>query len=161
MTTAPTLSLAVQYAAPAPWLPRWRLRRWVARAMMAACEDAACAPFARLHLTLRLVDGDEGRVLNRDFRRRDTATNVLTFAYDTDPDGTVHADVVLCLPVLQREAEAQDKPLSAHAAHLTIHGTLHALGYDHIEAADAKHMEALETRVLAGLGIGDPYCGID
>jgi len=155
--TTPTLSLAVQYAAPAPWLPRWRLRRWVHRAVEAACADEACEPFVRLTLTLRLVDGDEGHELNHNFRGRDTATNVLTFAYGTDPDGTVHADVVLCLPVLQREAAEQQKPVLAHAAHLTIHGVLHALSYDHIEPADARRMEALETRVLAGLGVANPY----
>jgi len=153
---AAALSLAVQYATPAPWLPRWRLRRWVERAMAAARADG-CAPFARLHLTLRLVDDDEGRNLNRDFRGRDTATNVLTFAYGATPDGTVHADIVLCLPVLLREAATQQKPVLAHAAHLSIHGVLHALGYDHDEAQQAQHMEALETRILAALGVADPY----
>jgi len=153
---APALSLAVQYAAPAPWLPRWRLRRWVERAIAAAHADD-CQAFNRLQLTLRLVDGDEGRALNRDFRGRDAATNVLTFAYGAGPDGAVHADVVLCLPVLLREAAEQHKPPLAHAAHLTLHGVLHALGYDHDEPADAQRMEALETRILAAMGVADPY----
>jgi len=154
----PVLSLAVQYAAPAPWLARWRLRYWVQRTITAARAEG-CAPFARLHLTLRLVDAGEGRALNRDFRGRDTATNVLTFAYGADPDGTVHADVVLCLPVLQREASEQHKSPLAHAAHLTIHGVLHALGYDHDEPDKAQRMEALETCILAAMGVADPYCG--
>jgi len=152
----PVLSLAVQYAASTPWLPRWRLRRWVQRAIAAARADG-CAPFTCLQLTLRLVDANEGRALNRDFRGRDTATNVLTFAYGADPDGTVHADVVLCLPVLKREASKQHKSPLAHAAHLTIHGVLHALGYDHEEPDDAQRMEALETRILAAIGVADPY----
>jgi len=154
----PVLSLTVQYAAPAPWLARWRLRYWVQRTITAARADG-CALFARLQLTLRLVDADEGRALNRGFRGRDTATNVLTFAYGADPDGTVHADVVLCLPVLQREASEQHKSPLAHAAHLTIHGVLHALGYDHDEPADAQRMEALETCILGAMGVADPYCG--
>jgi len=154
--TPPTLSLTVQYATPAPSLPRWRLRRWVQRAIAAARADG-CPPLTRLQLTLRLVDDDEGRSLNRDFRGRDSATNVLTFAYGATPDGTVHADIVLCLPVLLREAAAQQKTVLAHAAHLSIHGVLHALGYDHDEAQQAQHMEALETRILAALGVVDPY----
>jgi len=114
----------VQYATPAPWLPRWRLRRWAQHAMVAARADG-CAPFMRLQLTLRLVDEAEGRALNRDFRGRDAATNVLT--------------------------------LLAHAAHLSIHGVLHALGYDHDAPDEAQRMEALETRILAAMGVADPY----
>jgi len=124
---------------------------------MAFARADGCPPFACLQLTLRLVDADEGRALNRDFRGRDTATNVLTFAYGTDPDGTVHADVVLCLPVLLREASEQHKSPLAHAAHLAIHGVLHALGYDHDEPADAQRMEALETGILGAMGVADPY----
>jgi probable rRNA maturation factor len=148
-------SLAVQYAVDEPLLPRWRLRRWVAQALQGAHEDGD-AP-AQTELSLRLVGQAEGRRLNREFRQRDYATNVLTFEYGTDPAGTTRGDIVICMPVLRQEARQQKKTLLAHAAHLTVHGTLHALGYDHITARDAKRMEALETRILARMGLSDPY----
>ncbi len=158
---APSLSLAVQYALPAPELPRWQLRRWARHAVeRVAAEEAALLEeprFRRVELTLRLVDADEGQSLNREFRGRDYATNVLTFEYGVDAEGTASGDIVLCMPVLHREAAEQDKPVLAHAAHLTVHGVLHALGYDHIEEENASDMEALETRILAGLGVPDPY----
>jgi metalloprotein, YbeY/UPF0054 family len=153
---APLLSLSVQYGVPEPRLPRWRLRRWAARALQGAAADG-WVRFRGAHLGLRLVGQAEGRRLNRDFRGRDYATNVLTFEYGIDPDGIAHGDLVLCVPVLVREAREQRKPLLAHAAHLTVHGTLHALGYDHLDARDARRMEALETHILAGMGIADPY----
>jgi probable rRNA maturation factor len=121
------------------------LRRWVRRALQSDAE-----------LTLRFVGAREGRQLNRDFRRRDYATNVLTFGYALAP---VQADIVLCVPVVVREARAQRKPLRAHFAHLVIHGVLHAQGHQHDNAADAARMERLETRLLAGLGYPDPYEG--
>jgi len=152
----PALSMSVQYAAAAPQLPRWRLRRWVARALAGAAGDGL-AGLRAARLGLRLVGLAEGRRLNREFRGRDYATNVLTFEYGIDPEGTAHGDLVLCLPVLAREAREQRKPLLDHAAHLAVHGTLHALGYDHLRARDARRMEALETRILAGMGIADPY----
>jgi probable rRNA maturation factor len=152
---APNFSLAVQYAVQEPRLPRWRLRRWVALALAGAHEDGR-GP-ARTELSVRLVGQAEGRRLNRDFRQRDYATNVLTFEYGADPAGTARGDVVICVPVVAREAREQKKTLLAHAAHLTVHGTLHALGYDHIAAREAKHMEALETRILARMGLSDPY----
>jgi probable rRNA maturation factor len=108
-------------------------------------------------LALRLVDADEGRALNREFRGKDYATNVLTFEYGTDPDGQASGDIVLCVPVLRREADEQGKPLLAHAAHLVIHGVLHALGYDHLEPVEAEEMEALEIAILARMGLPDPY----
>ena len=151
------LSLAVQYATPAPDLPRWRLRRWVTRALEAALEDDMPAA-AKVAYNLRIVGRREGRRLNNDFRTRDYATNVLTFEYGADPSGLTHSDIVICLPVLKEEARAQKKTLLDHAAHLTVHGSLHALGYDHVRARDARRMEALETRVLATMGIPDPYC---
>lgn len=154
--TLPELSLSVQYACAAPALPRWRLRRWVHAALRGLATDMASPP-DRVALTLRLVDAEEGQALNHDYRERDYATNVLTFEYGTDPDNTAHGDIVLCMPVVEREAQEQGKPLLHHAAHLTVHGTLHALGYDHISTAEAQHMEVLETRILAGLGIPDPY----
>jgi probable rRNA maturation factor len=150
------LSLTVQYGTPAPDLPRWRLRRWVAAAARAAAR-APVFPFRSLDLTLRLVDAEEGRQLNREFRQRDYATNVLTFEYGADPDGTARGDIILCVPVLRKEAAEQHKPLLAHAAHLTVHGVLHALGHDHIDAGEARVMEGMETAILAGMGIPDPY----
>ncbi len=154
-TRAAELALAVQYQTDAPQLPRWRLRRWVRRALDAAVPQL---PELRgLALTLRLVDADEGRQLNHDFRGRDYATNVLTFEYGQDPGGIRHGDVVLCLPVMAREAREQGKPEAHHAAHLVVHGVLHALGYDHIEPEQAQDMENLETRILADMGIPDPY----
>lgn len=152
----PELSLAVQYGLAEPRLPRWRLRRWVERAVNAAAADGLIE-FSQAEFSLRLVGQAEGRRLNYDFRSRDYATNVLTFEYGVDPAGTARGDIVMCVPVLIREAREQRKPLLAHAAHLTIHGALHALGYDHIKARDAKHMETLETAILANMGIDDPY----
>ena len=157
---APALSLSVQYGVAEPQLPRWRLRRWVERGLAGACGELPEPP-ARAQLSIRLVGQAEGRRLNRDFRGRDYATNVLTFEYGTDPTGTLHGDLVLCLPVLKREAREQGKPLLEHAAHLTVHGTLHALGYDHIRVRDATRMEKLETRILAGMGLPDPYLARD
>lgn len=150
------LSLTVQYGTPSPELPRWRLRRWVAAAARAAAR-APVFPFQSLDLTLRLVDADEGRQLNHEFRQRDYATNVLTFEYGADPAGTARGDIILCIPVLHREAAEQHKPLLAHAAHLTVHGVLHALGHDHVDAGEARIMESMETAILAGMGIPDPY----
>ncbi len=154
--TRPALSLSVQYAVAAPDLPRWRLRRWAMRALTAALAQGV-EEAARVSFSLRLVGRAEGRSLNRDFRERDYATNVLTFEYGSDPEGVTHGDIVVCLPILKQEAREQKKTLLDHAAHLTIHGCLHALGYDHIEEADAQRMEALETRILADMGIADPY----
>lgn len=152
----PDLSLAVQYAVAEPRLPRWRLRRWAQYALAGAAGDGL-AGFGGAELSLRLVGQAEGRRLNREFRQRDYATNVLTFEYGIGPDGVARGDIIVCVPVLAREAREQRKPLLHHAAHLTIHGVLHALGYDHLRARDAKRMEALETAVLARMGIDDPY----
>lgn len=153
---APMLSLSVQYGVAEPRLPRWRLRRWVARGLAGAAADMAEPP-AAAQLSLRLVGLAEGRRLNREFRERDYATNVLTFEYGADPGGTVHGDIVLCVPVLVKEAREQKKALLDHAAHLVVHGTLHALGYDHLNAREARRMESLETAVLDGMRIADPY----
>jgi probable rRNA maturation factor len=122
---------------------RSTLRRWIVRALQVDAE-----------LTLRFVGTREGRRLNRDFRRRDHATNVLTFNYAASP---MQADIVLCLPVVAREARLQGKTLRAHLAHLVIHGTLHAQGHEHENAAEAARMERLETLLLAELGYPDPY----
>lgn len=150
------LAFSVQYGTPAAELPRWRLRRW-AEAALRAGADTLAEPPAAAALTLRIVDADEGRELNRGYRERDYATNVLTFEYGVDPEGMLHGDIVLCLPVLEREAAEQGKTLRQHAAHLVVHGVLHALGHDHLDEAEAAEMEALETAILARMGLADPY----
>jgi probable rRNA maturation factor len=144
------LSLSVQYAVAGDDLPaRSLLRRWVAAALT---QDAV--------VTLRFVDAAEGASLNRRYRRKTGPTNVLSFVYDDRP-GTVHGDVVLCLPLLRQEAAEQVKTLAAHCAHLVVHGMLHLQGYDHLRADDAARMEAHEVAILATLGVADPYalCG--
>lgn len=125
-------------------LARHRVARWIRAALDAQGE-----------ITVRIVDEAEGRALNRDFRGRDYATNVLTFDYQRAP--TVVADLVLCAPVIAREARQARRPIEAHYAHLLVHGTLHAQGWDHEHAADAKRMQAREQAVLAALGYPDPY----
>ena len=140
------LSLQIQADPDAGPLPadRRQLRRWV---------EAALATDAQL--VLRFVGSDEGRALNRQFRGRDRPTNVLTFDYEREP--LVHADIVICLPVLRAEAAAQRKPERNHLAHLVVHGVLHAQGHDHEDDADARRMESLETAILRRFGIDDPY----
>jgi probable rRNA maturation factor len=141
----PRLSLAVQAATADADLPHAStLRRWLRAALS---RDA--------RVTVRFVGGREGRALNARHRGRDYPTNVLTFVYDdTVP---LSGDLVLCVPVLRREAREQGKTFRAHCAHLVIHGMLHLQGYDHARAADARRMEAREKRVLARLGYPDPY----
>ena len=139
------LSLSVQYASTAADLPtRSQVRRWV----RAALDGDAL-------VTVRFVDADEGRSLNAEYRGRDYATNVLTFVYDAGK--TRVGDVVLCAPVIRREAAAQGKTLAAHYAHLVIHGMLHLQGHDHERAADAAAMEARERTLLARFRLPDPY----
>lgn len=150
------LALAVQYGTPAPLLPRWRIRRWVQRALMAAQSDQTLE-FSAFTAVVRIENLANARMFNAQYRNKDYATNVLTFEYGVTPDGSASADIVLCLPIIKQEARAQRKDFLCHAAHLTIHGTLHALGYDHVRARDAKHMEALEVKILAEMGISDPY----
>ncbi len=152
----PELSLSVQYAKAEPRLPRWRLRAWVQRALDVAHNDLQRS-FRGATLNVRLVGQTEAQRLNHAYLKRDYPTNVLTFAYGQQPDGTLIGDIVICVPVLQREAKEQGKKFLAHAAHLTLHGTLHALGYDHLKTREAQHMESLETKILAQIGIHDPY----
>lgn len=143
------LTLSVQYADPRlrDIVPRPHIRRWIQAALLAPAE-----------LTIRFVDAEEGRSLNRDYRAKDYATNVLTFAYTEDEDSDItQADIILCTDVLEREAREQGKPLPDHAAHLIVHGVLHAQGYDHEDNAEAAEMEALETDILSTLGFADPY----
>ena len=126
-------------------LPRHNVARWIRHALQSDAE-----------ITVRIVDAEEGQALNRDYRQKDYATNVLTFDYTQQP--VVTADLVLCAPVVAREALEQDKPLQAHYAHLLIHATLHAQGYDHeTNEQDAQEMEAQEIRLLVALGYGNPY----
>jgi probable rRNA maturation factor len=125
-------------------LSRHRVRRWIALALNQPAE-----------ITVRVVDASEGRRLNREFRSKDYATNVLTFDYAREP--VVVADIVLCAEVVEREAAQQGIHLHDHYAHLLIHGTLHALGHDHQRAREARLMEGLETQLLAQIGIADPY----
>ncbi len=146
-----TLQLSLQFgdlADAAPHraaLPRHRVTRWIRHALTADAE-----------ITVRIVNADEGRALNRDFRKKDYATNVLTFDYAQEP--VVVADLVLCAPVVEQEAREQGKTLQAHYAHLLVHGTLHAQGWDHeTSRADAEAMEASEIEILAGLGFPNPY----
>jgi probable rRNA maturation factor len=128
-------------------------RRWVEVALKGARRRKAT------EVAIRIVDAEEGQALNLQYRGRDYATNVLSFEADLPPgvDLPLIGDLVICAPVVAREAAEQGKKPNDHWAHLTIHGTLHLLGFDHIEDAEAEEMEALETRILAGLGIADPY----
>ena len=141
----PALSLSVQYASNAHDLPtRPQVRRWA----RAALEDAAV-------VTVRFVDAIEGRALNAEFRGKDYATNVLTFVYDDESPRA--GDIVLCAPVVRKEADAQRKDLAAHYAHLVVHGMLHLQGHDHDRDADAAAMESRETDILRGLRYADPH----
>ncbi|MDH5831900.1 rRNA maturation RNase YbeY [Luteimonas sp. M1R5S18] len=157
MTRGPTrLDVAVGYAVPRKGLPSAvSFRRWVAAALAGRIREA--------DLAIRVVGTKEGRALNRHYRGRDYATNVLSFPADLPrglPPGVrmpLLGDMVLCAPVVAREARAQRKPLNAHYAHLTVHGALHLLGWDHADAREAEAMEQLEREILAGLGIDDPY----
>ncbi len=144
--TRPALKLSLQFADAThrALLPRHAVARWIRAALAAPAEIA-----------VRVVGLDDGRALNRDYRGRDYATNVLTFDYERAP--IVVADIVVCAPVVADEARAQRIPIAEHYAHLLVHGTLHAQGHDHENAADAEKMEALESAVLAGLGFADPY----
>ncbi len=159
MTKGPVrLDVAVGYALPRAGLPASSsFRKWVAAALHGRIREA--------DLAIRLVDGEEGRALNRHYRGRDYATNVLSFPADMGegvklPKGVrmpLLGDLVLCAPVVAREAREQGKALNAHYAHLTVHGTLHLLGWDHGDDREAECMEQLEREILAGLGVADPY----
>jgi probable rRNA maturation factor len=128
-------------------------RQWVAAALRGVRRRKPA------EVAIRIVGADEGQALNRDYRGKDYPTNVLSFPAELPPalNLPLLGDLAICAPVVAREAAEQGKRPRDHWAHLTIHGTLHLLGYDHLEDAEAEAMEALETRILAGLGIADPY----
>lgn len=157
MTRGPIrLDVAVGYAAPRAGVPAAvSFRKWVAAALDGRIREA--------DLAIRIVDEKEGRALNHHYRGKDYATNVLSFPAEL-PEGLpkgvklpLLGDLVLCAPVVAREAQEQRKPLGAHYAHLTVHGCLHLLGLDHEDPREADAMEQLEREVLAGLGVADPY----
>ncbi len=146
-----TLTLSLQFGAidnaavHRAALPRHKVTRWIRHALQTDGE-----------ITVRIVDAEEGRALNRDYRHKDYATNVLTFDYAQAPQ--VMADLVLCAPLVAKEALENGKTLQAHYAHLLVHGVLHAQGWDHeTSEQDALAMEAQETRILTDLGFDDPY----
>ncbi len=142
----PALTLSLQFADPShrALLPRHKVARWI----RAALEGPA-------QIAVRIVGEAEGRELNKGFRGKDYATNVLTFDYEHEP--VIVADLVLCAPVIEREATQMKIPLEAHYAHMLVHGTLHAQGYDHEDDDEAAAMEARESALLRSLGFDDPY----
>lgn len=148
------LRLAVRYGLPRAGLPApASFRRW-AEAALRGARYRRCA-----ELAIRIVDEAEGLALNRDYRGRDYSTNVLSFPVEPPPGVRLDliGDLAICAPVVEREAAEQGKPARDHWAHLTVHGVLHLLGHDHVREDQAQVMEDLETRILAGLGIPDPY----
>lgn len=157
MTRGPTrLDVTVGYATPRKGVPAAAsFRRWAAAALHSRIREA--------DLAIRIVGEDEGRAFNRHYRGKDAATNVLSFPAERPPGLPKDArfpllgDLLLCAPVIAREAAEQGKSLRDHYAHLTVHGVLHLLGWDHQDSVEAEAMEALERAVLAELGIADPY----
>ena len=144
-TPSKRLNLSVQYACNREGLPlRADFVSWARAALVGGGE-----------VTIRLVNADEGRTLNNEYRGKDYATNVLSFPYDREP--VVTGDLVICPGVVAREAVEQNKPLAAHYAHLTVHGMLHLQGWDHDNDEDAQAMEDEEREILAALGYPDPY----
>jgi probable rRNA maturation factor len=147
----PSLDLSLQFGKLSDAAPH---RAVLKRASVALWVSTALARDGEI--TVRIVDTEEGRTLNREYRKKDYATNVLTFDYAREP--VVMADLVLCAPVVAREAQEQGKSLEAHYAHLLVHGTLHAQGYDHeTSERDALEMEALEILLMGALGLPNPY----
>ena len=149
----PELSLSLQFADPRhrAQLPRHKVVRWIRAALELPGEIA-----------VRIVDAEEGQSLNREYRGKDYATNVLTFAYnegeeELPEDAPTQADIILCTDVLEKEAAEQKKTVEEHTAHLIVHGVLHAQGYDHLDDEEAEEMEGIETEILAELGYADPY----
>ena len=144
---SPEFSLAVQFASEADGLPtRAQIRRWVAAALEHAAE-----------ITVRIVDAEEAQALNQDYRDKGYVPNVLTFEYGEISPGVLGGDVVICAPVVEREAREQGKPLRHHYAHMTVHGVLHLQGYDHLEPVEADIMESREAVILKRFRIPNPY----
>ena len=157
MTLGPTiLEVSISYGLPRRGLPAARsFRRWAAAALDGRIREA--------DLAIRLVDDREGLALNRHYRGKEYPTNVLSFPADL-PEGVtlpLLGDLVICAPVVAREAAEQNKPINAHFAHLTVHGILHLLGWDHEDEREAECMEQLEREILATLDISDPYLAGD
>ncbi|MGK2953676.1 MAG: rRNA maturation RNase YbeY [Thiobacillus sp.] len=145
--TRPEFSLSVQFASEADELPsRAQVRRWVAAALEHPAE-----------ITVRIVDAEEAQALNQDYRQKGYVPNVLTFEYGEVLPGVLGGDVVVCAPVVEREAREQGKPLKHHYAHMTVHGVLHLQGYDHVDPADADIMESREIAILKRFRIPNPY----
>ncbi len=140
----PQLKLSIQRATKRETPSRSQFLRWVKAALNVDTE-----------VTIRIVSANEGRALNRDYRGKDYATNVLTFPLAEEPH--LIGDIILCAPVVEKEAREQGKELMAHYAHMTVHGILHLHGYDHETEAQAELMEALEVTILAKLGYANPY----
>lgn len=150
-----TLEVDIQRATDEPGQPDDdSLIRWAALALR---DDPG------KELTIRLVDAEESQQLNSEYRHKDYPTNVLSFPADLPPELNIPllGDLVICVPVVNREATEQGKPREAHWAHMVIHGCLHLLGHDHIDDDEAEAMEALERQLLAELGIADPYLESD
>ena len=144
---SPEFSLAVQFASEADELPtRAQIRRWVAAALEHNAE-----------ITVRIVDAEEAQALNQDYRHKGYVPNVLTFEYGEISPGVLGGDVVICAPVVEREAREQGKPLQHHYAHMTVHGVLHLQGYDHLEPREADIMESREAVILKRFRIPNPY----
>ncbi|GAB3527704.1 rRNA maturation RNase YbeY [Photobacterium alginatilyticum] len=122
--------------------------------------NAAISPFqADAEVTVRLVDGAESHALNHEYRGKDKPTNVLSFPFEAPPGVELDllGDLIICRQVVEKEAKEQDKPLNAHWAHMVVHGSLHLLGYDHIDDDEAEEMESLETEIMENMGFTDPY----
>jgi probable rRNA maturation factor len=156
----PELTLSLQWANPRhrDLLPRHAVARAIRHALKHGLAEGSQIKLALVaaEITVRVVDSEEARALNLQYRTKDYATNVLTFDYAKQP--VLCADIVLCAPVLQAEALEQAKDLRAHYVHMLVHGTLHAMGYDHERSnSEAKRMEGLEILILQGLGLGNPY----
>ena len=155
--TLPNLSLDVQYAVPFDEAPKAQVHRWVIACLEVLAQDYEL-PYTEIILTLRFCDADESRAFNFEYRQQNKPTNVLTFAYGVEPSSqSLSADILICVPVLQDEAAAQNKLLQNHTAHLCVHGVLHAMGFDHINEDEALEMEALEAKVLHRFNISNPY----
>ena len=149
------LLLTLQYLSESKYLPTEdQMTLWITTAITGRQELSLQEP----EITVRIVGTDESAELNQQWRQKSGPTNVLSFPYaDDDFSGDLLGDLVICAPVVEREAAEQDKSLESHWAHMVIHGSLHLLGYDHIDDSEAEEMEAIETGILQNLGYANPY----